>query len=301
MKLRGLLIGFPVLACVGLFLIARKANPDPLRFDSNFESGAIRCRRCNPDGWREQNSGGQADALMVGSKFPKREGDYSLRVHADKDDPWKGSPRVELSGHAQPFFEKNKEYWVGWSIYLPADGGYEFDRQMEILTQVHGLNDSCDAGGMGPLHALRPIKGRWRWDIHWDPSPCMGSGPLPVIGEPEPAGKIIIDMGPQERGKWTDFVARFVFSHENDGITQVWRDGILVVDRVGMPNHYNNSRGPYIKFGFYKSNWLKRRSNVTTRTIYFDAIRVYEGTNGYPHVFPGGLPSKHAVPISALF
>jgi len=260
-----------------LFLIGYRVTSRPTRFESSFETGSVRCRWCNPDGWRIQNTGGQSDAVVVGKEFPQRDGLYSLRIHADKEDPWDPKPRVELSGHAQPFFEVKTEYWVGWSIYLPDDGGYEFDSRPDVFFQIHGLNDDCDAGGMGPPHALRPKDGRWRWDLKWDPDQCMGS---------TAAGRIMIDIGPQERGKWTDFVARFVFSHENDGITQVWRDGVLVVDRVGMPNHYNNARGPYMKFGFYNAGWLKHNSNVTTRTIYFDAVTVYEGTDGYSYVDP---------------
>ena len=102
----------------------------------------------------------------------------------------------------------------------------------------------------------------------------------------EPAGQDMIDIGPQELGVWTDFVIRFLFSHEDDGITQVWRDGELVVDRVGMPNHYNNERGPYLKVGFYKAGWLNNKTDVSTRTVYFDAIRVYEGTDGFDIVDP---------------
>lgn len=262
-----------------LFLVGYRLNSRPTRFESSFETGSVSCRWCNPDGWRIQNTGGQPDAVVVGKEFPQRDGTYSLRIHADKDDPWDPKPRVELSSHAQPFFQVKTEYWVAWSIYLPDDGGYEFDSRPDVFFQIHGLNDDCDAGGMGPPHALRPADGRWRWDLKWDAEQCMGS---------TAAGRIMIDIGPQELGKWTDFVVRFVFSHEDDGITQVWRDGVLVVDRVGMPNHYNNASGPYMKIGFYNAGWLDHESHVTTRTIYFDAISVYEGTDGYAYVSPEG-------------
>jgi hypothetical protein len=53
-----------------------------------------------------------------------------------------------------------------------------------------------------------------------------------------------------------------------------------------MPNHYNNAHGPYLKIGFYNAGWLKHESHVTRRTIYFDAIRVYEGTDGFSYVNP---------------
>lgn len=252
----------------------------PTRFESSFETGEIRFRLSQEDGWAVRNNSGQPDAIgVVGGGFPHRDGTHSVRIHADIDDPWDPNPKVELSASAQPFFELDTEYWVGWSIYLPDDGGYEFDSSyQEVMLQIHGSNDDCDPGGVGPPHALRPLDGRWRWDVRWDPSRCMG---------PEPAGKELIDIGPQERGRWTDFVARFVFSSDDDGVTQVWRDGELVVDRVAMPNHYNNAKGPYLKLGFYKAGWLNNPTDVATRTLFVDAIAVFEGENGYSEVDPG--------------
>jgi hypothetical protein len=248
-------------------------------FSSSFETGTIRCRICEEDGWAIRNNSGLPDAIeVVGDGYPQRDGDHSLRIHADIDDPWDPNPKVELSASAHGFFETDTEYWMGWSIYLPDDGGYEFDSQyQEVMLQIHGTNDQCDSEGVGPPHALRPLDGRWRWDVRWDPNRCMG---------PEPAGSELIDLGPQERGRWTDFVARFVFSADHNGVTQVWRDGELVVDRVGMPNHYNNAAGPYLKLGFYKAGWLNNPSDVTTRTFFYDAITIYEGDEGYSVVDP---------------
>ena len=262
-----------------LLFVSDTLGFSPTRFESSFDDGKIRCRLCQHDGWAVRNNSNNPDAIrVVGDGFPHRDGDYSLRIHAKKDEPWNPNPKLELSASAQPFFEIATEYWVGWSIYLPDDGEYEFDSAyQEVMLQIHGLNDSCDPGGVGPPHALRPIDGRWRWDVRWDPNECMG---------PEPAGQEIIDMGPQERGRWTDFVARFVFSSGDDGTTQVWRDGTLVVDRVGMPNHYNNEKGPYMKLGFYKAGWLNNPTDVDTRTLYVDAIRVFEGPDGYSFVDP---------------
>lgn len=248
------------------------------RFEGSFESGKVHCRWCNPDGWVVQNRVDHPDSMVVGRDFPQRDGEYSLGIRAERDWPWNLKPRIEISSHDHTFFEKNTEYWIAWSIYLPDDGSYEFDSQMpEVLLQVHGDNDGCDEGGMGPPHALRPLNGRWRWDVRWDPERCMSSTPL---------GREVIDMGPQELGRWTDFVARFVFSHGDDGVTQVWRDGELLVDRVDMPNHYNNAKGPYVKLGFYKADWVEGPTDVESRTLYIDAIRVYEGPDGFDEVHP---------------
>ena len=258
-------------------------------FTSGFETGKIQCGSCNPDGWGVRNDSGVSNAESVGTSYPLRAGNYSLRIRANKSDPWRDAPRVELEGHNQSFFEKNVEYWVGWSIYLPADGSYEFDSQQnEILTQFRHRDDSCDASSLSPPNALRPQGGRWRWDVRWDADACMSST--------TPDGQVIVDMGPQERGRWTDFVARFVFSHDSRGVLQVWRDGTMVVDRVGQPNYYNNPSGPYMKIGFYKAHWLDQASNVTTRALYYDAVKVYRGTGGYAYVAPGGTPPSSGNP-----
>lgn len=253
----------------------------PTRFESSFETGEIQCRVCAVDAWSMENLSNNSEAIeVVGrqSGAPVRDGEYSVRIHADYDDDWDPKPKVELSAYWQPFFLERTEYWVGWSIYLPDDGTYEFDSAyQEVLLQIHALNDDCDGNGMGPTHALRPLDGRWRWDVRWDSTRCLDG---------DPAGQEIIDIGAQERGRWTDFVARFVFSHEDDGITQVWRDGELVVDRIGMPNHYNDEHGPFMKMGFYKSGWLENETDVATRTLFLDTIAVYEGVDGFSKVDP---------------
>lgn len=255
--------------------------PGRIVLDSGFESGGIRCRDCGRDGWVVQSTSGRADAVVVGEEFPIRQGGHALRVRASRDDRWDPAdphPRLELSGHAHEFFEQHREYWVGASVFLPDDGSYEFDSQPDTLLQIHGLADDCDAGRRPPPGALKGEGGRWVWHVRWEPERC---------GERAPVGSELVDMGAQERGRWTDFVMRFVFSHEADGITQIWRDGELVVDRVGTANHYDNDRGPYLKIGFYKPRWLVDPTDVTRRTAYYDAVRVYEGIDGYDRVDPG--------------
>lgn len=253
------------------------SNIQPM-YQSNFESGTVGTCSLGTDCWSgirvdSNNPGGDEHLVYTypGLNIPPREGSHGLRIHADQAE---GTTRVELEGYNLPFFDLKTEYWVGWSIYLPADGGYDFDSQNEILTQFRHRNDSsCAASGVSPPNSLRPLGGRWNWDVR-------GHGGC------DSNTVEIIDMGPQVRGKWTDFVARFYFSSTNDGIVQVWVDGTLMVDRINQVNYFRNSRGPYMKIGFYKSKWLSSASSVTTRTLYYDAVKVFQGSNGYTVVTP---------------
>lgn len=70
---------------------------------------------------------------------------------------------------------------------------------------------------------------------------------------------VIYDAGDwtDDKGKWTDWIFRVVWSYTaGSGILQVWKDGVLVVSRINLPNAYNDSRAPYaIPIGFYTQKW----------------------------------------------
>lgn len=56
-----------------------------------------------------------------------------------------------------------------------------------------------------------------------------------------------------DKGTWTDWVYRCLWQYQSgSGILQVWKDGVLVVSRINLPNCYNDWRAPYaIPIGFY--------------------------------------------------
>ena len=64
---------------------------------------------------------------------------------------------------------------------------------------------------------------------------------------------------------------------EEDGFTEIWKDGRPIASDRG-PNAYNDRRGPYLRIGPYKWPWKKSAreapSVVTSRTIYFDEVRI---------------------------
>ena len=105
--------------------------------------------------------------------------------------------------------------------------------------------------------------------------------------------------GQVAKGKWTDWV----FEYRPDwrsraaggiGVTRIWCNGNSVINYLG-PNCVNNTQGPYMKFGCYKSAWSKTGTadNVSARLYYFDEVRVSQPDQGnYASVSLNGFASE---------
>lgn len=252
-----------------------------LLFESDFETGVIQCETCTPDGWYKNNYGiAGTIKVLPSSAAPTREGNYSVRVKIDKNGGYSGHsgnrrPRAELSAiRSGRNFQTQKEYWVGWSIYIPNETGFDA-LQGELLTQFKNITVPCDVSG-SPANSLHLRDGRWFWVTNRTTEKCVRGNKI----------RTEINLGGAQKGRWTDFVARFYLSWENDGILQVWKDGKLVLDQVNQPSYYRNNNESYLKIGIYKPWWLDNPSDVTSQTFYFDSVRVYQGTNGYNVVAP---------------
>jgi hypothetical protein len=187
--------------------------------------------------------------------------------------------RTELSG---PRAEIGKEYWYGFSIFLPEE--YVPDRVWEIVAQWHSAPD-VDIGEKwrNPVMALFTTGGRWSWVNRWDAKRNTFQS-----GKREYGGTREYDLGPYQKGVWTDWVVHVLWSYKADGFLQVWRDGRKVVDQKG-PNAFNDAHGPFFKMGLYKG-WggaRQRDGGVDSRVIYHDEFRMGGAEATYEDVAPG--------------
>ena len=72
------------------------------------------------------------------------------------------------------------------------------------------------------------------------------------------------DGGQIAKGDWTDWVIEYRPDWRSRaaggiGVTRIWCNGNSVVNYSG-PNCVNNTLGPYLKFGCYKSFWKNSRN-----------------------------------------
>lgn len=179
-------------------------------------------------------------------------------------------------------FEFNSSYWIGCSVYLPPD--WEFDNWNtggECVLEFQGVPD--------PEETKRPfslIFSIWNdhwviettWDARETSPPGVGYEGRAVLYQ-QPLGASI--------GAWTDWVINVRFAWDADGLTRIWRQGALIVDREG-PNCANDDIGPHLFAGLYKWGWRDGPTDVSSRVIYIDELRIANTDSGYGAVAPGG-------------
>ncbi len=176
------------------------------------------------------------------------------------------SYRTEVSVSRDNCAVIGQEYWYGFSIYLP--GPYAHDELDETVAQWHHVKDQETTDGAivdtthNPPVALSIDNGEWRLKVRWAATQPTLAADMKGVALP---------LGPQSTDKWTDWVFRIKWAYDDSGILQVWKNGVLVVNRNG-PNTYNDIKGPWFKMGIYKSLWNAakfdpRQSNHRTHAV----------------------------------
>jgi hypothetical protein len=188
-----------------------------------------------------------------------RSGYWSMRVELRRtDNDVAGSKRAEArrASNDEPTL---KERWYGASYYLPTD--YIADPAPESLTQWQSLK------AISPPLALWTENGRWK-----------------VVQN----GNISTDIGEYKKEKWTDFVFHVKWSLNNDGLIEVWKDGVKVFTKLGPNSYPDYITGNYMKSGIYKWRWKSApsTSNTTKRVVYIDDVRIGNEYSTYKDVVP---------------
>ncbi|MDQ3289875.1 MAG: polysaccharide lyase, partial [Bacteroidota bacterium] len=177
---------------------------------------------------------------------------------------------ITLSGETQ------SERWYGNSLYLPSN---DWDSDLnpdgwDIITQWHAKEDAGEDARFPPI-ALVVSKGRLSMVVYWA---TQAENTNETV-----SGKKVFDLGTLEKDKWLDMVYHINFSHESDGVLEVWKNGEKVINYNG-PNCYNDKSLPYFKAGIYKRRWY----DITKRVVYVDEVRVGNKNAAYHDVAPSG-------------
>jgi len=222
---------------------------------------------------------------------PVRYGNNAIKIRAQQN--WNGISdytRTELIGKRNDsrihntFFYPGKEYWIGFSIYLPNDWQTDYKSE-EVLFQLHG-NGNEDS----PSLALLVDGAEWYWSIRWQDE---------FEAPEDPKDRIDLGRRTYEKGQWVDYVihAKFSYSDDGYGFMEIWKDGTSLFTHNG-PNCYNDGskiRGP--QTGVYKWDWSNGADyEVSERIMYLDEYKVGGSGASYEDVAPRGQ-----VPLQANF
>jgi hypothetical protein len=250
---------------IALRITSRKVQRKGLIFTSDFEDGKL-------TGWRVSGNAPTVTREVV------RAGKYAMKTSLDRYKD-RDSYRTEVSG---PRAEIGKEYWYGFSIFLPDD--CVPDKIWEIVAQWHGVPDvKLGEQSRNPVLALSTTAGRWGIVTRWDAKRNTFES-----GKRQYGGQHDYDLGPYQRNIWTDWVVHVKWSYKPDGLLQVWKNGEKVIDQTG-PNAFNDAQGPFFKMGLYKG-WQKPETpsdTVSKRVLYHDEFRMAGPDGTYESVAPG--------------
>lgn len=263
-------------------LTASAVGPADLLFYEGWENGRI------PYGqpgavWKPV----QLDTSQIVTT-PVRAGDHAVQFSLDYAQPWI-LPATELRVNAPAtvnHFRLGQTYWYGFSIYVPDD---THNDKSEIVNQFHGIPDTGlgESWGRNPPFFLALNGDRWQVMIRADAAPVTVKGDYDVSRA--------WDLGPWQAGQWTDWVYQIKWSPYADGFTRIWQNGKLVLDYHG-PNTFNDQQGPFWKIGIYEWAWKWGPTAVTSRTLYYDEIRIGDAHAGYDAVAPGPVADEPPPP-----
>lgn len=262
-------------------LMAQTAQK-PVKFHSGFEDGALR----HGENW---NISGNPPEVVSDIT---RAGRYAMKSVLSRNS--KVNFRTEVRSLVpEPAF--GEDTWYGFSIYLPPD--FVPDPVWEILAQWHDNPDNEQEHGRNPILSIHSGNGHWMVSNLWDQRPTTtrnGKGKWTYGGKRE------FDLGPYQTGTWTDWVVHVRWSHMDDGVLQIWKNGELVVDVTG-PNCFNDRIAPYFKMGIYKGWMTEANQNgaVSQRVVYHDEFRVAGPEGSYEAVAPSedsGAAARPAAP-----
>jgi hypothetical protein len=148
--------------------------------------------------------------------------------------------------------QTNSERWYSYAVFFPSEG-WQDDKDDEVVSQWHN-------GTGTPTLSLRVRNGNLRFRIGHNPN--IGTHLWDYY-----------EFGPVPKDKWVEFVYHIIHSDGIDGIVEIWRDGLKIVNHKG-PNKYLESKDPQWKIGIYKSTWAKGETDIKLRITYFDNVRI---------------------------
>lgn len=247
-------------------------------FSDGFEDDTLNTNHWGITWWTPH---GQLDTGIYPEivSSPVRSGKHAVKIEARYQ--WGGVDdyeRTEITanrndtGEHLTFFYPGKEYWIGFSVYMPEEWVPDYKSE-ELVFQLHG-----NEGSRSPSLGLYIDGDDWYWYSRWGAKP----------ENPDIDGEKTLWKATFEKGQWVDWVIHAKWSYNEDGFLEIWKNDTSIYRGYG-PNCYNDSlkiRGP--QTGIYKWNWGEKRDfEVSERFVFLDDFKVGEAHSGYNDVAPG--------------
>ena len=176
-------------------------------------------------------------------------------------------------GDSTPYPEIGSESWYGFSVYMP--NGTKFPPE-DIANGLVFLFAQWQHGTPGsPAVALELIGDKIYMTRNRGTSTDYRSDGSEEIGTFVP-------------GQWLDFVIKIDWD-KTDGAVDAWINWEKKYEANNIQTVYNDlDHGSLLKFGIYYWRWKNKdeverayQNGLEEREIFFDEVKIYNGTNGY--------------------
>lgn len=209
----------------------------------------------------------------------------SLASGGGPNGSWSGTWRSEISGvvddwetDASQLVEWDKEYWIGWAVWLDAD--MISSPSLSVMDLHHHWAD----GPVGPvgLTVFCNANG-WTWRIRYNRNPPANANDRTEVD--------IVDDRPAKTGMWTYWVCKVRTGPTDTSFCKVWlKEGSgslqLVADYSGPIGYAGYKPVFYPKFGLYSftATWPTGAGTSPTKTMYTKKYMVINAVSGTPTI-----------------
>lgn len=181
-----------------------------------------------------------------------------------------------------------QDYWAGFSTFLDESWIPDNGINQELIWQFHG--DSASPGNWTPPLSYSTLGPTGFLQVKGHASNVYGCAAF--TGSAPPNAHQYTEDYTSDIGRWVDWVIRVNFNFTN-GKVDVWKNGVHIVDFTGPTIYHCDNEtltdGPYFgAVGPYKWDWGNVATDVTSRVMFMDEIRLGGPTATYDDVKPTG-------------
>lgn len=226
---------------------------------------------------------------------PVRAGQYAMR-HYVRDCDERSELAIENG-----FFKQNKEYWIGWSIYIPSEFRVPGNRDHTIIQQM-GYNWQDQGRGKtlymcngkviedGKIVKTRGAPGS---EMRLSPDGKNIIYRLKTYSHQDREGRYIFECKefslPSKTDTWQDFVLYLNLDKDpQKSRTKLWKDGTLYIDEPGphIAPHREN-------LGFWKIGAYLGHPGNGEALLYTDELKIGGKNSSYQQVSPSSHPDPN--------
>lgn len=276
-----------------LFSLSSISSHAEILKEVDFEDGRVGGAGDHP---YLNQSGNNPEIVTAQEGVSPRSGKYMMRTYLNRKT---SETNYRTEARLKQDFDKGKEYWLGVSIFLPANWRLDYGEKGSEGPVLQFHDYSFEDSSLRQLLPLTVRHTKDGWQVRNNAYPNDEVNRVVGLGNLKTFSTTV----PYKLGQWNDFVMNLKFSgaqspNDTNGFIKVWVNGQLAVNQIGQNFFGEHTKGPYFKFGLYMPRWKYTSEwfGPDSRLLFHDELRVGGANSSYAEVSPGSSATVIAPP-----